>query len=85
LIWLTGNLGFFTLRDRLQSDPVFAGRVRYISSVIKYTIDTFIGDFGEVPAPTPLTRDPESDSAFEHDLSQGLHSRAGLMSWYLSR
>jgi hypothetical protein len=25
LIWLTGNLEFFTLRDRLQGDPVWAG------------------------------------------------------------
>jgi hypothetical protein len=67
LIWLTGNLEFFALRDRLQSDPVFAGRmIRYLSSVIKCSIETFTGDLGDVPAPTltPSARDPESDSAF---------------------
>jgi hypothetical protein len=66
LVWLTGNLEFFTLRDRLQSDPVFAGRmIRYLSSVIKCSIDTFTGDLGDIPAPvTPSARDPESDCAF---------------------
>src|SRR5467141_1961478 len=67
LVWLSGNLEFFTLRDRLQSDPVFASKmIRYISSVIKCTIDVFTGGLDDVPAPTqtPSARDPESDSAF---------------------
>jgi hypothetical protein len=62
LVWLAGNLEFFTLGDRLQTDPVFAGRViRYISSVIKCTIDVFTGGLDDVPAltQTPSARDPE--------------------------
>jgi hypothetical protein len=36
LIWLTGNLEFFTLRDRLQSDAVFARKL--ISLLINLSI-----------------------------------------------
>ena len=67
LIWLTGNLEFFTLRDRLLSDPVFAGRmVRYIASVIKCSIDAFTDDHADAPSrtQTPAARGPESDSSF---------------------
>ena len=45
MIWLSGNLEFFSLRDRLQSDPVFADKmIRYVSSIIKCTVDAFTGD-----------------------------------------
>ena len=76
LIWLSGNLEFFTLRDRLLTDPVFSGRmIRYLSSVIKCTIDTFTG---EVPALTltPSAREPESNSAFATRLLQDANAVA---------
>ena len=64
MIWLSGNLEFFSLRDRLQSDPVFADKmIRYVSSIIKCTVDAFTGDGDgdsvalrpENPKPTPLS------------------------------
>jgi hypothetical protein len=72
LVWLAGNLEFFTLRDRLQTETVFAGRmIRYISSVIKCAIDVFTRGLDDAPAPTQTpsastfrARDPENDSAF---------------------
>ena len=79
LVWLAGNLEFFTLRDRLQSDPVFAGKmIRYISSIIKCSIDAFTGDHDDVTSATqaPLARNPESDSAFTDRLHQDANAVA---------
>jgi hypothetical protein len=67
LIWLSGNLEFFSLRDRLQCDPVFADRmIHYISSVIKCSVDAFTGDVDNVSLRTqpPSARDPETDAVF---------------------
>ena len=80
LIWLSGNLEFFTLRDRLQSDPVFADRViHFISSVIKCSVDVFTGgdvDDRSLPTLGPSAKEPETDAAFGSRLLQDANAVA---------
>jgi helitron helicase-like protein/PIF1-like helicase len=79
LVWLAGNLEFFTLRDRLQCDPVFASKmIRYISSIIRCSIDAFTGDHDNVVALTqaPSARGTENDRAFAIRLHQDADSVA---------
>jgi hypothetical protein len=45
LLWLTGNVDFLSLRDRLLSDKEFANRmILYISSVISCSVDDAVCD-----------------------------------------
>jgi len=79
LVWLAGNLEFFTLRDRLQGDPVFAANmIRYISTAIRCTVNAFTGDHDHVPTPalTLSARDPESDSTFGTRLNRDANAIA---------
>lgn len=67
LIWLAGNLEFFTLRDRLQTDPSFATDMkRYMDSIIKCSIDSAIENLDDLQSQLePLSaKGPENDNVF---------------------
>jgi hypothetical protein len=64
LIWVTGNIAFSTLRQRVQQDQNFAFRmIRYLESIIVESIDLGSDDsppIGLEPM-TPSAKGPESD------------------------
>jgi hypothetical protein len=67
LVWLRGNLGFSTLRQRLQTDPDYADRmINYLESIISQSIDNTIQNESDSDHPfiPPSTRGTESDEAF---------------------
>jgi hypothetical protein len=71
LIWLAGNLEFRNLRDRLQNDTAFADRmIHYIKSVIKCSVDLAAENLDDLRArlQPPSAKEPETDSAFMHQL-----------------
>ena len=71
LIWLAGNLEFFTLRDRLQRDPIFAGNmIHYLNSIIKCSIDLAAENLEDERArlQPPSAKGSESDGEFLRQL-----------------
>lgn len=72
LVWLTGNLAFTTLRDRLLQDSRFAARmIHYLEAVIMQSIDLDIsGHSGPSAADVPpSTKNSETDHGFHARLS----------------
>jgi Helitron helicase-like domain at N-terminus/PIF1-like helicase len=64
LIWLTGNLAFRTLRDRLLQDEPFAARmIRYLQSAICQSIELCADADTNTDLP-PSAKDPETDREF---------------------
>ena len=71
LIWLLGNLEFFTLRERLQRDSDFADDMtNYLHSIIKCSIDQAIENLTglSVRLLPPPAKDPESNREFIRQL-----------------
>ena len=69
LVWLTGNLGFGTLRARVLRDKSFASRmIRYLESIIMHSIDLDLRD-----GPSELAFIPPSSKGAEAD--DEFHSR----------
>jgi len=72
LVWVTGNLEFSTLRDRLLQDKPFASRmIRYLETIIVQSIDLGVDgrptvEPGIVP---PSAKTPETDDEFHIKLS----------------
>jgi helitron helicase-like protein/PIF1-like helicase len=71
LVWLTGNLAFRTLRDRLLEDEPFAARmIHYLQTAICQSIDlgTDADTDADLPPPAndlpPSAKDPETDRDF---------------------
>jgi len=79
LVWLTGNLEFGTLRDRVLRDKPFALRmVRYIESVVVHSID-LDGTSGPNVEPAfapPSAKGAEADDEFHSRLSVDSNSIA---------
>ncbi|PVH69294.1 hypothetical protein DL98DRAFT_505961, partial [Cadophora sp. DSE1049] len=71
LVWLTGNLAFSTLRDRVLQDKPFASRmIRYLESVIVHGIDLDVEGGPNEPAfVPPSTCTAETDDEFHSRLS----------------
>jgi hypothetical protein len=72
LVWLTGNLAFSDLRDRLLRDSAFATRmIRYLDTVIKQSIDLDIDDHNQIGLPNmpPSASNLETDDEFHVRLS----------------
>jgi hypothetical protein len=71
LIWVTGNIAFSTLRQRVQQDQDFAHRmIRYLESIIVESIDLGSDDsppIGLEPM-TPSAKGQESDHEFHERL-----------------
>ena len=67
LVWLTGNLAFSDLRDRILQDRDFANRmIRYIESIIVESINSDINsttNSGPANIP-PSSKGPDSDDEF---------------------
>lgn len=67
LVWLQGNLGFSSLRERLRADPKFASRmIHYLESIISQSIDNTVPNESDSNHPSlpPSTRGTEPDDAF---------------------
>ena len=72
LVWLSGNLAFSTLRNRLLNDNIFATRmIRYLESIIMQSIDSDISDHPEpnLPNMPPSATNLETDYEFHIKLS----------------
>lgn len=67
LIWLTGNLAFSILRDRLLQDKPFASRmIRYLETVIVQSIEVGLDGCPTMEPETmpPSSKTPETDNEF---------------------
>lgn len=67
LIWLTGNLAFSTLRDRLLQDKPFASRmIRYLETVIVQSIEVGVDSCPTMEPETmpPSSKTPETNDEF---------------------
>jgi hypothetical protein len=71
LVWLTGNLGFSTLRDRILRDDTFASRmIHYLESIIVHSIYLDLqNDPGEPAFLLPSAKGAEADDEFHSRLS----------------
>lgn len=71
LVWLTGNLGFSTLRDRILRDDTFASRmIHYLESIIVHSIHLDLqNDPGEPAFLPPSAKGAEADDKFYPRLS----------------
>jgi hypothetical protein len=71
LVWLTGNLEFNSLRDRLLQDDVYAQRlIRYLESIIVQSINLDVdtdSSTGPINMP-PSSKSQESDHEFHERL-----------------
>src|SRR2546423_1553450 len=80
LIWLTGNLAFGTLRERLVQDDAFAQRgIRDLESIIVHSINSENDSIPESgPANTPpSSKDPGSDDEYHQRLTADSNAVAG--------
>jgi hypothetical protein len=72
LVWLTGNLEFSTLRDRVLRDGAFASRmIRYVESIIVQSLDLDVDSrtIVEPEVMPPSTKVRETDDEFHVRLS----------------
>jgi hypothetical protein len=72
LVWLSGNLGFTTLRDRVLQNKPFASRmIRYSESIIVHSIDLDLENGSGEPAyiPPPSKRAESDDAKLSIDSS----------------
>ena len=78
LVWLTGNLGFGTLRARVLQDKSFASRmIRYLESIIVHSIDLDLRDDPCEPVfIPPSAKGAEADDEFHSRLSIDSHAVA---------
>jgi hypothetical protein len=79
LVWLTGNLAFSTLRDRVLRDKAFASRmIRYLESVIVQSLDLDVDSNTNVEPGVmpPSTKVPETDDEFHVRLSNDSYAVA---------
>lgn len=67
LVWLTSNLAFSSLRERLLQDQSFASRmIHYLETIIVQSIDVDVDDRTTIEPETmpPSSRNPETDDEF---------------------
>jgi hypothetical protein len=70
LIWLTGNLAFNTLRERLLEDSTFAATmIRYLESIIVQSIDIDSSTETEPADIPPSSKGQDSNHQFHVKLS----------------
>jgi hypothetical protein len=69
LVWLTGNLGFSTLRTRVLRDKSFASRmIHYLESIIVHSIDLDLSESPSEAAFFPAAKGAEADDEFRSRL-----------------
>ena len=86
LVWLSGNLGFSTLRDRVLQDESFASRmIYYLESIIMYSIDLGLENDPSEPAFVPPSANgAETDDEFYSRLSVDSNAVSCKKQIYLS-
>ncbi len=69
LVWLTGNVDFFDLREKMLNNPGFAQQmIEYLESIILEHIDACNSDDSPDPMSVPSTQNYETDEAYVNAL-----------------
>jgi hypothetical protein len=88
LIWVTGNIAFSALRQRVQQDQAFANRmIRYLESIIVESIDLGSDDTEKIGLDniTPSAKGEESDHEFHERLSADSNAVASKVQVHSSK